>query len=221
MLHPGTLQGLVNHALRDIEALYGPEGETPLAYHNEAHTEQVVEAARRIALRAINAGRISRDDETIVILAAAYHDRLQLKGSGVNEYKSFLSLKDMVTEVLHWRESETLNCLEEAVMATRVEFVGGVMRQMVPENASYTTKILADADLSILGEKPEIHFPAVSGLLRELHGEYPTREQTVGFLENQLRLLKSHVWLTEEAAELFPHQEENAEITRRMLEFLR
>jgi predicted metal-dependent HD superfamily phosphohydrolase len=221
MLNPGTLQGLVNGALKEIEELYGTEGQTPLAYHNQGHTAQVVEAARKITGRAVVARKISRDDETLVVLAAAYHDRVQREGSGVNEYKSSQLLHEMVVRVLHWGDRQDLMAtFEEAIMATRVEYIGGIMRQAVDDDSSYTAKILADADLSILGEKPEIHFPAVRGLLRELHGENPSREETVKFLTNQMRLLETHEWFTEEAEQLFPHQRENAEITRRMLDLL-
>ena len=194
-------------ALKRIKKLYGPNGQNPKEYHNQDHALAVTRAAEQIANLGITRKLIASErDIHLVTIAAVWHDgRHSVRHSaGYNEYVSAYMAACAMREtgVFSERETETV---QRMIKATQVKFVDGKVIQAADHN-EYLQKLLADADLSNLGQPFDYYWHTTENLYQELMGE-PGSQQAVAKMG--LGFMAGHDFLTDEAVELFPHQDEN------------
>lgn len=216
-----TIIGLITGALSEVERKYGRgsgDGEIPKAYHNRTHSEEVLSATRDIAELALKTGRISSSDIFLAEIAASFHDIEQGLGGGQNENESAKLAEEAMRKAGIFN-GEDIQKVRRMILATTVHFEGAVMEQSA--TGEYLTQIVADADLSSLGQKPTFYWDRAERLLKEIRGtDNPAREDEVAFTKRQLILLENHQFYTEEARGLFTHKRENIEFTQQHLESL-
>lgn len=217
-----AVDDLSQFAHGNIERRYGPEGQTPLEYHNLPHTLNVESAVGAIARLAVLKRRFNLLHFSDLKVAASFHDETQLHGSRMNEVMSAKSMIDAV-EHLGLQEVFTEDHLGRSVrylLATIVEFHDGKMYQSAGDD--YGEMILADADLSALGAPFGAHWLQVQKLFREFKGDGRSTYEQIKFLrEVQLPLLEHHRFYTEEAATLYPDQAQNYEQVERAIDLMK
>jgi len=201
---------VINGAFALVEKKYGTgigDGESPKFYHNLNHTKSAVEAVRKIAELAFENGNLVASEVVLAEIAAAGHDIEQDLGSGENEKESARETAiDM--ESTHEFAIPEVEKVERMISATKVSFEGGVMKQSATEE--YLTQIIADADLSALGQPPEKYWAAAQALLKEMKNtETPSLEDELAWARGQVPFLSNHQFYTDEAKKLFPHKEAN------------
>ncbi len=205
-----AIKGLIDHALSEVERKYGTgkgDGDTPKSYHNQIHTQGMMNAARKIAQLALEAGKISDSDILLIEIAASFHEIEQDLGRGLNEKESAKIAEEEMREIGLFG-NEDIQKVRAMILATTVYFEAGIMRQSPTEE--YLTQIVADADLSSLGQEQNIYWEEAKGLLKEIKKtDSPSREDEIAFVEKELTILENHQFYTEEARKLFPHKEEN------------
>jgi len=215
------VDGIVGAALSKVEEKYGTgkgDGILPKKYHNRPHSEEVLDAARKIAERFLKEGKISEKDIPLVEIAASFHDIEQDLGAGQNEIESARLAEEAMREAGIFSEEDIVK-VRDMILVTIVSFEGGVMRQSAVEE--YLTRIIADADLSSLGKSFEQYWERALALLQEIQGtDIPSKEAETAFTERQVGLLTNHRFYTEEAEVLFPNQKENLEESKRRLGLL-
>jgi predicted metal-dependent HD superfamily phosphohydrolase len=201
---------MVNFALAKVEQKYGTgvgDGENPKFYHNLEHTKNVLESARKIAELAIKNGNIKVGDEVLVEMAAAGHDLVHGLSEGESERQSSHGIQEEMvkSKAFTVTESEEVN---QIILATIVSFENGVMKQSATED--YLTKIMADADLSSIGQPTEYYWRVSQSYFHEIKGtESPSLEDQLAWARGQIAFISNHEFYTEEAKQLFPHKEEN------------
>ena len=216
-----VVKGLISYALSEVERKYGTgkdDGENPKKYHNRPHSEVVLGAARMIARLSLEAGKIAASDIPLVEIAASYHDIQQDLDSGLNEKESARIAAEEMRKTGSFKE-EDIQKVTEMILATRIRFEDSIIRQFTTEE--YLTQIIADADLSHLGQEPSIYWETAKNVLKELKGtDTPSREDEIAFTKGNLTLLKNHRFYTEEAGRLFPHKQQNIEFTQEHIKSL-
>jgi predicted metal-dependent HD superfamily phosphohydrolase len=164
-----------------------------------------------LADMSIAKGRLNPRDKSLLIVGAAFHDVEQDLGSGaIEEASSATAREAMQSESVFTVEDQDL--VDRLIMGTKIHFEDGVMKQTA-EREDYLVRLLADADLSSLGRPTDIYWARSVGLFHEFFGESPTKDDQIAFLNNQITPLTHHVYFTEEAVELFPHQADNLSYT--------
>jgi len=194
-------------ALKRIKKLYGPDGQNTKAYHNLDHTLAVIDAAERIAQLGLSRKLIVPErDIHLVTIAAVWHDGRHSRrhGAGYNEYVSAQMAARAMQETGVFSQRET-KAVQGMIKGTEVKFVDGkVIQQANPKN--YLQKVIADADLSNLGQPFDFYWQTAEKVYEEVMGE-PGSEQAIAKMS--LGFITGHEFLTDEAVELFPHQDEN------------
>lgn len=212
---------LVNYALSEVERKYGTgegDGLNPKKYHNRAHSEEVLTAARRIAQLSLEAKKIAASDISLIEIAASFHDIEQDLKSGQNEAES----AQVAEEEMRKRgfNEEDIQKVKRMILASTVYFVDGVSKQSATDE--YLTKIISDADLASLGSETHIYWKSAKRLLQEIKTtDEPPREDVIAFTEGQTPFLTNHQYYTEEAKALFIHKQENIEFVSEYLETLK
>lgn len=215
---------LVDEGIAAIDRRYGPNGETPLGYHNPNHSRSMHAAGLAMCELAVMWGNFDPALVPAARVAFGWHDSVQLRGSGVNEAESIYEMHEAVRRkgrrglTLSDRSAERAG---QYMAATVVELdEKGVLRQS-PIGDDYGELITADADLSSLGAPSDVYWPQVQGLFMELKGPNANRETQIQFLANsQIPLLQCHEFYTLEAQRLFPYQGRNLAIMVAALELL-
>lgn len=202
--------GLISDALSKIDRKYGTgggDGEIPKFSHNFVHTWDVLSASRQISALAVINGKIEASDVPLVEIAASYHDIEQDLGPGKNEIESTKIAETEMKKAGIFSAAE-IEKVKRMIMATTVYFAGGVLKQSASDE--YLTQIIADADLSSLGQKPQIYWSRAYNLLREMKktSDLPPEEILV-FAEQEILFLKNHNFYTDEAKSLFTHKPGN------------
>lgn len=212
---------VVAFALREVAQKYGAEDtrvEGHKFYHNLEHAKNVLDSAKKLAERAIENGNIAGADDVLIEISAVFHDIEQGLGSSANEEESTRrALEEMSkTKVFSPQDAEKVR---KMILSTKVSFEGGVMKQSATDD--YLTKIIADADLSSLGQAPEIYWKSAQSLLNEIKNtDSPSLEDQLAWAEGQIAFLSNHEFYTNEAKELFPHKEENIEFAKAQIKRL-
>jgi len=216
------VRALISHALSEVERKYGKgqgDGETPKSYHNRVHAQDVLAASRQIAILSLATGKVEASDIPLIEIAAAFHDIEQGLGKGLNEIESArLAEVEMRKDGLFGEKD--IQKVKRMILATTVHFKNGIMGQSATEE--FLTQVIADADLSTLGQEASIYWSRAIGLLKEMKGtDDPSKEDLIVFAEGQSAFLANHQFYTEEARKLFAHKQENIEFTRAQLESLK
>lgn len=197
---------LANQALTIIEEKYGFSSTNHLGYHDTEHTKQVIDAASTLGNMAVHRDKIDVLDRYLLIIAAAFHDIEQDKGSGNNEVVSALEAKRAMAKNNVFDERE-VSLVEDAILATRVTYDAGHLQQSA---SNYFTQLLADADLVSLGSDTESYWSRAVGLFHEWYGnDCIDTANRITFMSHQVALLKTHVYYTPEANEIFTNQPVN------------
>ncbi|MCK9344559.1 MAG: hypothetical protein M0P64_00350 [Candidatus Pacebacteria bacterium] len=201
---------VVEQMLSLVEKKYGTganDGENPKFYHNLVHTQNAREAAQKIAELAAKHGKIFMSEVELAEIAAAGHDLEQDLGSGENERTSARMTREEMGKTGVFSNSD-IEKVEKMELATTVSFEGGVMKQSATEE--YLTQVIADADLSALGQPSEQYWATAQALLKEIKNtDTPSVEDQLVWAKGQIAFLSNHEFYTDEAKELFPHKEEN------------
>jgi predicted metal-dependent HD superfamily phosphohydrolase len=207
------VEQLIKEGFSEIDRRYGPKGETPKSHHNLEHTSEVLEDATAIAKLALARGKISEADLTEIQLAAAYHDYDSDLPYGEAEKSSALVVMDKMKREKVFNK-DTIKRVGGLVVSTTVKWVGGKMKQLA--GPDYPSKIMADADLANVGKPFEIFMDRSVKIMRE-QKEDPAYQPDNDFYVAEIAFLENHKFYTEEAAELFPHKEENLERLRELI----
>lgn len=202
-----TSARLAEQAYDSIERTYGLSGATPKPYHNVMHARDVVLAAESMAALAARNGRTTRQSLYLLRVAGAFHDYNHSLGTVASEQASADAAEQAMRRSSIFTDAH-LAVVRRAIMATVVKHDNGIMKQSA--DGEYTSRILADADLAVLGQPTALFWDRVSRLYNEYHPGQPQHGlawqefnlMQVGFIEN-------HRFYTDEADQLFPHQDEN------------
>lgn len=211
--HEIIIEDLKAFALLEVAGKYGRgdgSGDNPLSYHNLIHTENVMKAAGAIARLAVEAGKIDDSDVTLVEIAAAYHDVEHGLGRGVSEDVS-ASIAEQQMRKAGVFDGADIAKVVGMIRATKVHFdEAGIMKQAASPD-DYLTKIIADADLHLLGSPTEEQHNGAIALLHEISDtDSPTPEQEHAFFQNQLKLFENHEYYTNEAVQLYSYKAVNS-----------
>jgi hypothetical protein len=206
-LYPAAAE-LTTLALTEIEQRYGPQGETPKAYHNAEHTEEVIDASQKIGEVACQSGRIDSNDIPVLMVAAAYHDIEHTGANGRDERVSADRAQDAMRQQGEF-DTKQIAMVRTTILATRSRLISNRIVQEVTDTY-YMPNILADADLAYLGKPFDSYMSRALLFLEEKHAEgkspWATRED---FMLTQAPLLGNHRFHTREAAGLFPNLKSN------------
>jgi predicted metal-dependent HD superfamily phosphohydrolase len=213
----GEALGIITAGLDRLKLRFGPKGMTPLAYHNENHTKNVLQAAAMLADKAIQNMRINQHDKELLLIAAAWHDTEQALGSGKNEQASAAAAVEEMMKANIYSEKDKQK-VAEIIMATQVRYdSNGAMTQSATEN--YLTQLMADADLASLGKPTIEYWENAKKLFSELNPDAKIDAETYNnFIASQVPFLEHHYFYTQEAKELFPHKQENIEYIKNLAE---
>lgn len=204
-------------SLREIDLEHGPNGRHPKKYHHVPHTLSVINGVLSIGGLALERGKIEPEELPLLVIAASMHDIFYNPGFvgnpqmiGENEKRSAQrALQEMGRYTFF--EPEHYDFVELAIGSTVVKsFSPALVQDVDPSN--YAFGVLADADLSSFGMHPDkfaVFALAYLAELSETRGQRPMQ-----FLDGECVLLRNHQWHTEEAAELYPHIQQNIEKSR-------
>lgn len=148
------LGSIATIANSELEQRYGPQSDTPLAYHNVSHS---FDAARRALWLLRLHAEIAPDSfdmtraPSLVTATLLLHDIYQLEGSGENERLS----AEFAAEVLpqYGFSSEEARLGAEMIMATVTEVSDGKIRQPLladTESRNPLNLIVATADINAI-----------------------------------------------------------------------
>jgi len=204
------VKNLIFNALSEVERNYGKgegDGENSKGYHNRTHSEEVLSAAQRIAQLSLIAGKIGDSDVSLIEIAACFHDIEQGLGGGLNEEQSARLAEEEMKNARLFGE-EDIQKVRRMILATTVYFEDGIAKQSATKE--YLTQIMADADLSGLGQETNAFWSGALGRLREIEQtDIPSREDEIAFTQELVIFLENHHFYTREANRLFPHKQEN------------
>jgi predicted metal-dependent HD superfamily phosphohydrolase len=205
-----------SYAIDDITLRYGKHGKNPKAHNNEAHTEQVLDSAARLAELAIANGNLDERDKALIIIAAAYHAYEQELGKGFNESASAKAAQASMRETGIFSPPEIIS-VGGMIMATQLRVDDGKLHQAVPPN-HYGAKIVADADLSSVGMRRDIFWDNSVAVFNEFRPQGV--EQCIGqlsFMDSHVCMLRSHTFHTVEAQSIFTGKDANLEFSEAVL----
>lgn len=190
--------------LKLIDRKYGPAGNEPKFYHNTKHTLAVLAAAEEISNLAFSRGLISERDRQLVTIAAVCHDSHHSAKRRNNELLSANFAKSQMRKAGVFTDAEQ-DLVWNMIMATQVKFTDKKVYQSA-RAGNYMDQLLADADLSNLGQPFEQYWQGTSNLYQENHGAPGSTKEVARF---GLEFIKKHSFYTKEANQLFPHQADN------------
>ncbi len=194
-----------------LEEKYGKNGQNPKPYHNLEHTKRVVAAAQKIAREmGLDQKKIER-----ISIAALCHDLEQAAGSGESERLS----AEWAVEEMRKRGYSEEDCSDvyEMILGTITSLQNDTLTQAASASNNVGARIVADADLSTLGEATDIYMTSFNNLVEEQTGaklESFSRPEIAKMALQQVRILKNHQFLTEEANTLFANKNDNIDAAR-------
>ena len=189
----------------EVARLYRERDDSDLLYHSLQHTQEVAEAADKIA----SLSGFPADDHEALLVAAWWHDigMLTCGGDPVgHERESASAAKAFLTG--HGYPPERVALVEELIVAT----------DMACEPSTDLQRAMRDADLSGLGR------PEYRDRLKQLRKEWDAQgrlhvDDRVQWLEENLAFLEGHHYLTPAAERLYGAQlARNADIIAKRLE---
>lgn len=215
---------IAESAFEDIKRRYGKDGERPLDYHNDEHAKDITSSTTAIVKLAIQRGILTPEDAVVVPIATSKHDSDQDSPRGIREKVSSQQAQAEISRKGCFGERH-FKLVDRMIVGTSVEFVDGRLIQAAPVGdmsnspEDYLVQATADGDVSNLGDFRDIFWKNSTNYFFETYGPEPTVQNEVEFMTNQVVLLETHEFFTEEARVLFPHQQENLDFARDVLEF--
>lgn len=198
-------------AFAQIREKYGQ-----LPYHNETHTEFVIESALELA----DDIGLSPEERDLVLLAASAHDVIQdtnplLKTyDGNNEEASAKWAREQMTATNAFTEEE-ISHVEKAIISTYIKHREEGLRQSA-EFKAIVSEILCDADLANLGSEWNVYLPKMADYFHEIF-PHATLDDWKHYLDEQIPILCQHHYYTSAAQQRFSHLRENAERLEKLL----
>ena len=160
-----------------------------LAYHNAAHTAEVMQAALQLA----EEEKIHEEEKTILLTACLFHDSGFLLGLDHHEERSCDLAKQCLPD--HGYSAEQVEAICRLIRATKYS--------QLPNDK--LERIICDADLSYLGT--DSYKPVSDNLYKELKNLNNIAE-TDNWPEKQIQFLKSHEFFTDSAKKRFGNKKE-------------
>lgn len=184
------IQIVVGRVVPRLESLNGYD------YHNMIHTLDVVKGVNELT----NETSLSRSEIELLQIAAYYHDVIQDQGPE-NEKKSSEVAEIDMKEIGY---SETDIDFVKDCIVKGTKLVKQIDESWRSEPETLPQKILADADLRVLGQSD--FMDTAEGLRSEwgLAGEEYEKE----FLERQTKFLESHKYHTQAAEQIWGEQKQ-------------
>lgn len=230
---PERAQQVIDQCLTVVRERYGDGSsmEGRLQYHNERHTRDSVMENLRQLVHTFNRlhpeQQITPQEEELLMLAAAGHDRVQLVGPGENERRSADEIADDMRQA-GYSETE-IAFVRAGILATIPDFAPGKITQPMREVQTMLdrgeitprqfelAKLIADADLGVFGTTFE-KFYYVNGSLnlfyeirrnqnKSVEPVSVTKEEILTWLKGQRSVIASHQWVSDVGAETFPDKE--------------
>lgn len=199
VVNPASIE-VAEWALHAIEARYGPDSDSPLAYHNADHALDVCRRAVRLTnvvypyLKPEHHAKIF----DLAIVCGAGHDLEQSLGSGANERASAEAMMAKVLEIDDpvINNKKFLQRMKLGILATEVHRneEGELVQTNLRTGSRDPIKlIMANADINgIAMEGNARMIRDVTHLCQEAYGE-PTAEQYYKFLIDQAGFLRQRL----------------------------
>jgi hypothetical protein len=111
--------------------------------------------------------------------------------------------------------SGDIKTVQDLIMATRLsveEYVTGVHVTQAVTRGDYLTRLIADADLSHLGQPAKIFLDRCQKYHQEKEGLPELPQITPEFAAENINFLLGHKYCTDEANQLFPYKPRNIEL---------
>lgn len=205
------VQHLIDFARAHVQKEYGTgkeDGNTPLAYHNLTHLDEVLTDCRAIASLVHRQQRLSVHQTNLCLIAAAFHDVVQRTGPQSDTNLSVQLFQAAVHQTKAQLTDTDIEGISNAILSTTFIQQDGIPTQVLRNNC-IVCAIVADADLAGLAQPSRIYWERANRFEQELFGSKPTREQQIKMLQSSQLLLRHHHFFTPEANVLFPHQKQN------------
>jgi predicted metal-dependent HD superfamily phosphohydrolase len=199
---------LVSIARQQIASKYDPGKPDYKAYHNSAHTTQVVEAAHILTELALQKRKITSREAQLCVLAAGFHDVIH-EGDSEKDNEE-LSAEFVAALMKNYKEFTTQDVkhVRHMILATKCsQKYPKIIQTPLPHD--YSSKLLCDADMSSFGKPFDEFYESALALFKELHTKEIVPSEMSRYLELEKTLLSNHSFWTEEATVLFPHTAEN------------
>ena len=208
---------LIGHFIQQ-ELVYLQSRYSDRDYHNAEHAAEVIERVREIGARLVASDKLTARDVQLLTLAAVFHDHEQDLGSGANEARSADVAAAAMADHPEIFSAKDIAKVRAAIMATRVEFVDGKLRQVADPNDVFAAA-LADSDMAHLGGP--IAIPSSLQLNQELQtlgGTGLDSKVSADFLAFSAELMGYHQYHLEESRELFANGTRNNAQTMSLLQ---
>jgi predicted metal-dependent HD superfamily phosphohydrolase len=208
-----AVKALIARGVETVIKRYGPGSPDPMPYHGPEHTLMVITSAGRLADAALAAGKITREQHDLLMIAAAFHDVVQDQGADNELLSAELAARYM--NMLGLFSEQEIDEVQIIISATRVKSVAdSKIVQSAIEN-DYLTMLMADADLSSFGLPKYQYWDSARRFFDETHPGAELEGQALQtFIKDQLQIVGNHRYYTDEARHLFHCQPENLEFLK-------
>lgn len=209
-----AVRGVIDRGIELVTERYGPNSERPKPYHGPEHTDDVMNAVAQLADLAMQKNRISPQEKPLLLIAAAYHDVVHQIGSEMNkEMSANTATANMIGAGSF--DSSDIKTVQDLIMATRLsveDCVAGVLVAQAVTRGDYLTRLIADADLSYLGQPAKIFLDRYQKYHQEKEGSQELPQITPELAAENINFMLGHKFYTDEAKQLFPYKPRNIEL---------
>lgn len=204
--------------MAEVEKKYGVNSDNPKRYHGPVHTRDVFRSAVELADYYIMQGLITFKDYDLIQIAASGHDTSHGEGGGIDEQKSADITVGYMADARIF-DTDEMTLVANMIVGTTVHM--GKNGQIIQEAryGSLADKIVADADLSWIGNKLDDEFwqMAQQYLQEKKPQKTYSRQEMRDFILEEIDFLSKQAFLTGGASELFPHKQSNIKYLKRAL----
>lgn len=211
-----AIKALIARGIETVIRRYGPTSPDPMPYHGPEHTMMVITSAGRLADAALAAGKITKNQHDLLMIAAAYHDVVQDAGDDNESLSAELAARHM--NMVGIFAKEEIPQVQKIIAATKVKSVADYRIEQSADPGDYLTMLMVDADLSSFGLPSDQYWDSARRFFAETNPGVELEGQALQtFIKRQLQIVGSHQYFTEEARDLFNCQSENLEFLNEML----
>lgn len=189
------------------------DGRFPRGYHNTEHVQAAIAAATNLGLKAVADGKITKREADLVVVAVAFHDVEQEKGSGKNEDESAKIAVEWMKQQANFTQ-EDRDEVTRLIEVTKVFNDENNFMHQRGENGDLAERIVADADLIVIGCDWEFFEKMSIGLWTEFGGKKlagfsDPDEETLKLLKFQFNFLNGRHFWCEYTNALYPNLKSN------------